>query len=85
MGPIWATRIWDSPYRTHAEPGCTPHMGSPYGSPICMFAAYLIIYLFIQRTHLSITSRKIVPPYHCQWEERVFIVNIPSIKLSESQ
>ena len=27
MGPIWATRIWANPYGTHAEPGCTPHMG----------------------------------------------------------
>ena len=27
MGPIWATRIWDNPYGTHAETGCTPHMG----------------------------------------------------------
>ena len=27
MGPIWATGIWANPYGTHAEPGCTPHMG----------------------------------------------------------
>ena len=27
MGPIWATRIWANPLGTHAEPGCTPHMG----------------------------------------------------------
>ena len=27
MGPIWATRIWANPYGTHAERGCTPHMG----------------------------------------------------------
>ena len=27
MGPIWATRIWANPYGTHAEPGCTFHMG----------------------------------------------------------
>ena len=34
MGPIWATRIWANPYGTHAEPVCTPHMGSPYGTHI---------------------------------------------------
>ena len=28
MGPIWATRIWDNPYGTHAEPGW--HMGIIY-------------------------------------------------------
>ena len=38
MGPIWATRIWANPYGTHAKPGCTPHMGSPYGTHIGMFA-----------------------------------------------
>ena len=39
MGPILATRIWANPYGTHAEPGCTPHMGSPYyGTHIGMFA-----------------------------------------------
>ena len=42
MGPIWANRIWDNPYGTHAETGCTPHirfhMGSPYGTHICMFS-----------------------------------------------
>ena len=37
-GPIWATRIWANPYGTHAEPGCTPHIGSPYGTHIGMFA-----------------------------------------------
>ena len=37
MGPIWVTRIWANPYGTHAEPGCTPHMGSPYGTHIGMF------------------------------------------------
>ena len=40
MGPIWATHIWAYPYGTHAEPGCTPHMGSPYGTHIGMFAGY---------------------------------------------
>ena len=29
-GPIWATCKWAFPNGTHAEPGCTPHMGSPY-------------------------------------------------------
>ena len=38
MGPIWATHIWANPYGTHAETGCTPHMGSPYGTHIGMFA-----------------------------------------------
>ena len=38
MGPIWAARIWANPYGTHAEPGCTYHMGSPYGIHIGMFA-----------------------------------------------
>ena len=38
MGPIWATRIWANPYGTHAKPGCTPHMVSPYGTHIGMFA-----------------------------------------------
>ena len=38
MGPIWATRIWANPYGTHAEPGCTPHMGSPKRTHIGMFA-----------------------------------------------
>ena len=39
MGPILATRIWANPYGTHAEPGSTPHMGSPYyGTHIGMFA-----------------------------------------------
>ena len=38
MGPIWATCIWANPYGTHAEPGCTPHMGSQYGTHIGMFA-----------------------------------------------
>ena len=38
MGPIWATHIWANPYGTHAEPDCTPHMGSPYGTHIGMFA-----------------------------------------------
>ena len=42
MGPICATRIWANPYGTHAEPGCTPHMGSPYGTHIGMFAGYYI-------------------------------------------
>ena len=37
MRPIWKTHIWDNPYGTHAEPGCTPHMGSSYGTPIGMF------------------------------------------------
>ena len=41
MGPIWATRIWANPYGTHAEPGCTTHMGSPYGTHIGMFAGTL--------------------------------------------
>ena len=36
-GPIWATRIWANPYGTHAEPGCTPHIGNPYGTHIGMF------------------------------------------------
>ena len=27
LGPIWATCIWANPYGTHAEPGCTPHIG----------------------------------------------------------
>ena len=27
MGPIWTARIWDNPYVTHVEPGCTPNMG----------------------------------------------------------
>ena len=32
--------IWESLYGTHAEPGCTPHMGGPYGTHIhvCMLA-----------------------------------------------
>ena len=34
MGPIWATRKWANPYWTHAEPSCTPHKGSPYGTHI---------------------------------------------------
>ena len=38
MGPIWATLKWANPYGTHAEPGGTPHMGSPYGTHIGMFA-----------------------------------------------
>ena len=42
MGPICATCIWASPYGTHAEPGCTPHMGSPYGTHIGMFAGYIL-------------------------------------------
>ena len=42
MGPIWATRIWPNPYGTHAEPGCTPHMGSPYGTHIGMIAGRLL-------------------------------------------
>ena len=37
MGPIWATRIWDNPYGTHAEPGCTPHMGPIYA---CLLGWY---------------------------------------------
>ena len=45
MGPIWATRIWANPYGTHAKPGCTPHMGSPYGTHIGMFAG-----LYLSRT-----------------------------------
>ena len=40
MGPIWATCIWDNQYGTHVEPDCTPHMGGPYGTHICMFAGY---------------------------------------------
>ena len=43
MGPIWVTRIWANPYGTHAEPGCTPHMGSPYGTHTGMFAGRLNI------------------------------------------
>ena len=27
IGPILATRNGAKPYGTHAEPGCTPHMG----------------------------------------------------------
>ena len=42
MGPIWATHIWANPYGTHAEPSFTPHMGSPYGTHIGMFAGYLL-------------------------------------------
>ena len=42
MGPIWATRIWAYPYGTHAEPGCTPHMRSSYGTHIGMFAGLLL-------------------------------------------
>ena len=43
MGPIWADRIWANPYKTHVEPGCTPHMGSPYGILIGMFAWAVIV------------------------------------------
>ena len=42
MGPIWATRIRANPYGNHAEPGCTPHMGSPYGTHIGMFVGWLL-------------------------------------------
>ena len=42
MGIIWATRIWANLYWTHAEPGCTPHMGSPYGTHIGMFAGMFV-------------------------------------------
>ena len=34
MGPIWDR----SGQPAHEEPGCTPHMGSPYGTHIGMFA-----------------------------------------------
>ena len=44
MGPIWATRIWANPYGTNAKPGCTPHMGSPYGTHIGMFAGVERVY-----------------------------------------
>ena len=37
-GTHLANRIWANPYGTHREPGCTPHMSSPYGIHICMFA-----------------------------------------------
>ena len=33
--------IWATPYWIHADPGCTPHTGGPYGTHICMFAGYL--------------------------------------------
>ena len=39
--PYGQPHIWDSPYGTHAEPSCTPHMGGPYGTRICMFAEKL--------------------------------------------
>ena len=45
MGPIWATCIWANPYGTHVEPGCTPHMGSPFGTHIGMFAGYASYFL----------------------------------------
>ena len=41
MGPIWATRIWANPYGTHAEPGCTPHMGSTYGTHIGLHVCWV--------------------------------------------
>ena len=44
MGPIWAIHIWANPFGTHAEPGCTPHMGSPYGTHIGMFAGYNLLF-----------------------------------------
>ena len=48
MGPIWATCIWANQYGTHGEPGCTPHMGSPYGTHIGMFAGFLLGIMFIR-------------------------------------
>ena len=48
---MWAELVWAElvlgrvvlhpPYGTHAEPGCTPHMGGPYGTHIGMFAGQL--------------------------------------------
>ena len=38
IGSIRATLIWDNPYGTQAEPGCTPHMDSPYKNHTYMFA-----------------------------------------------
>ena len=62
-GPIWATHIWYNPYGTHAEPGCTPHMGRPYGTHICMFAwiAGMHKLISLRDTQTSITK---VPKFY---------------------
>ena len=60
MGPIWATHIWANPCGTHAEPGCTPHMGSPYGTHIGMLAGMEIMQLLLD-VRLKTNNFKIIP------------------------
>ena len=66
MGPIWATRIWANPYGTHAEPGCTAHMGSRYGTHIgirllvmkkFVTSKIFITYVMLEQPALSSPSR----------------------------
>ena len=58
MGPFWATSIWSYPYGTHVEPGCTPYMGSPYGTNIGMFAGKLYDRVFWPSSRVSKCSRR---------------------------
>ena len=60
MGPIWAICIWANPYGTHAEPGCTPHMGSPYGTHIGMFAGYKSFLLCTLGIHQAIAGERLI-------------------------
>ena len=81
MGPIWATSIWANPYGTHAEPGCTPHMGSPYGTHIGMFAGGLIKRKFIYMDKdLFLTLYKSLVRFHLDYENLVFYPNTKKYK-----
>ena len=63
MGPIWATCTWANPYGTHAKHGCTPHMGSPYGTHIGMFAGSPSIWYIC---HMTMFKKKFWPLGHPQ-------------------
>ena len=56
MGPIWATHMWANAYGTHVEPGCTPYIGSPYGTHIGMFAGRWLWLLFEKGYSLEIKN-----------------------------